>query len=119
MISLTGKHQLMLVIKGIFFFHSDLKVLLVVAAPASLECFTFFLLGLGDSAIFKLCLENFSKDSYISKNVASKNKANYNISSCFLYRKKKIFKKLLKSILQNFFVKWCASLIEALQHRHF
>ena len=37
------------------FFHSDLKVVLVVAAPASSELFTFCLLGLSDlddSAIF-------------------------------------------------------------------
>ena len=37
------------------FFHSDLKVLLVVAVPASLEHFSFFLLGmsgLDDSTIF-------------------------------------------------------------------
>ena len=38
-----------------FFFHSDLKAVLVVAVPASLERFTFFLLGLsdlGESAVF-------------------------------------------------------------------
>ena len=65
--------------KGNSFFHSDLnlKMVLVVAAPASLERFTFFvLLELDDSVIFKLHLENFSKDSYMSKNFVSKNKAN-------------------------------------------
>ena len=37
------------------FFHSDLKIVLVVVVAASLELFTFFLLGLSgldDSAIF-------------------------------------------------------------------
>ena len=65
--------------KGNSFFHSDLNLnmVLVVAAPASLERFTFFvLLELDDSAIFKLYFENFSKDSYMSKNFVSKNKAN-------------------------------------------
>ena len=81
-----------LVLKGNFFFHSDLKVFLVVVTPASLERFTFFLLGLCDSAIFKLCLENFLKDSYMSKNVASKSKANYKLM--LLVQKKKILKKL-------------------------
>ena len=36
---------------------------------SSQERFNFFLLGLDDSAIFKLCLENFSKDLNLSKNV--------------------------------------------------
>ena len=61
-----------LVIKENSFFHSDLMVILVVNAPVSLERFTFFLLGLSDlddSAIFKFCFQNFSKDSYMSKNV--------------------------------------------------
>ena len=47
-----------LVMKGNSFFYSDLKVVLLVAAPASLERFTFFLLGpsdLDDSIIFKFC----------------------------------------------------------------
>ena len=68
-----------LMMKGNSFFYSDLKVFLLVAAPASLERFTVFLLGLSDpddSAIFKFCFEYFSKDSYKSKNVVSK-KANY------------------------------------------
>ena len=84
-----------------FFFHSDLKVLLVVAAPASLECFTFFLLGLGDSAIFKLCLENFSKDSYVSKNVVSKNKANYKLM--LLVQKEKNFQEIIKINITKLF----------------
>ena len=48
------------VMKENYFFHSDLKVVLVV-----LECFTFFLMGLidlNDSAIF-FFFEYFSKDS--------------------------------------------------------
>ena len=62
-----------LVIKENSFFHSDLKVVLVVNAPVSLERFTFFLLGLSDlddSTIFKFCFGYFSKVSYRSKNVA-------------------------------------------------
>ena len=59
------------------FFHSDLKVALVVAVPASLERFTFFLIGLrsdlDDFAIF-IFLSIFQKNS--SKNVVSKNKVN-------------------------------------------
>ena len=74
------------------FFHSDFKVAVVVAALASLERFNFLLLGLvdpDDSAIFKFCFEYFSKDSYMSKYVVSKNKANY-IKPCFVYTKIKI-----------------------------
>ena len=69
-------------IKGDSFFYSDLKVALVVAAPVSLEHFTFFVLGLDDLnlddlAIFKFCFEYFLKDlCHVSKNVISKNKAN-------------------------------------------
>ena len=51
--------------KGNSFSFSDFKVVLLVAAPASLECFTFFLLApsdLDDSAIFKFFFEYFSKD---------------------------------------------------------
>ena len=47
-----------------FFFHSDLNAVLVVAIPAILESFTFFLLGLSDldeSAIS--FFEYFLKDS--------------------------------------------------------
>ena len=48
----------MLVMKENSFFHLDLKVVLVVVIPASLERFTFFLIGLidlDDSAIFNFC----------------------------------------------------------------
>ena len=71
----------MLVMKENYFFHSDLKVVLVVAVPASLECFTFYLLRLSDlddSTIF-FFFEYFSKDLWMSKNVVSKNKANYKL----------------------------------------
>ena len=64
-----------------YFFHSDLKVVLVVVVLAILERFTFFLMGLTDldnSAIL-IFFEYFSKDSYMSKNVVSKNKANYKL----------------------------------------
>ena len=53
-----------------YFFHSDLKVVLVVVVPATLERFTFFLIGLidlGDSVILIL-FEFFSKDLCMSKN---------------------------------------------------
>ena len=59
-----------LVTKENYFFHSDLKVVLVVVVPAILERFTFFLIGLidlDDSAILIL-FEIFSKDLYMTKN---------------------------------------------------
>ena len=59
-----------LVMKENYFFHSDLKFVLVVVVPAILERFTFFLTGLidlDDSAILIL-FEFFSKDLYMSKN---------------------------------------------------
>ena len=59
-----------LVMKGNSFFHSYLKVVLVEAALVSFECFTFFLLGLGnfdDSAILKFYFEYFPKDLNMSK----------------------------------------------------
>ena len=61
-----------------YFFHSDLKFILVVVVLAISEHFTFFLIGLidlDDSAIL-FFFEYFSKDSYMPKNVVSKNKAN-------------------------------------------
>ena len=54
----------------------------------------------------------------MSKNVVLKNKANYK-RLLLVYKHKKIIKKLLKSILQNFLFKKSASLIETLQHSHF
>ena len=44
----------MLVMKENSFFHSDLKIVLVMFVPASLERFAFLigLIDLGDSAIF-------------------------------------------------------------------
>ena len=87
--------------KGNSFFYSDLnlKVVLVVATPASLESFTFFLLGLDDSAIFKLCLENFSKDSYMSENVSKKKKANYKLT--LLVHKEKNSQEINKINITN------------------
>ena len=55
----------MLAMKGNSFFFSGFKVVLLVAAPASLECFTFFLLGpsdLDDSA--NLCLKILFQKKY-------------------------------------------------------
>ena len=60
-----------LVMKENYFFHSDLKIVLVVVVPAILERFTFFLIGLidlDDSAIFFFFLSFFLKDLYMSKN---------------------------------------------------
>ena len=66
------------------FFAFDEKVALVVATQASLERFTFFLLGLSDPDN----LDDFSKDSYhMSKNVVSKNKVNYKLT-LLVYKKK-------------------------------
>ena len=60
----------MLVMKENYFFCSDLKVVSAVVIPATLECFTFFSIGLinlDDSAIL-IFSEFFSKDSFMSKN---------------------------------------------------
>ena len=81
----------------------------MVAVPDSLKRFTFFLLGLSDldnSVIFIFfffILSNFQKICTMSKNIVSKNKANYKLM--LLVHKEKITKKLLKSILQNFLFK--------------
>ena len=85
-----------IVMKGNSFFHSNLnlKVVLVVEVLASLKRFTFFLSGLDDSAIFKLCLENLLKDSYMSKNVVSKKKANYKLM--LLVHKEKNSQEIIK-----------------------
>ena len=92
-----------LVMKGIPFFHSDLnlKVVFVVADPASLERFTFLLLGLDDSEILKSCLENFSKESYMFKNVVSKRKANYKLM--LLVHKEKNFQEIIKISITKLF----------------
>ena len=77
----------------------------MVAVPASLERFTFFFLGLSDiddSAIF-IFPGIFQKIRKCLKMLFQKIKPI--ISSCFLYIKKKIIKKLIKSILQNFLFK--------------
>ena len=94
-----------LVIKGNSFFYSDLKVVLLVAAPASLERFTFFLLGLSDldgSVIFNFCFEYFSNDSFMSKNAQKKKPI---IKLKLLVHKEKKNNKLLKPILKNFLFK--------------
>ena len=62
-------------------------------------------------------LSIFQKIRIMSKNVVSKNKANYKLM--LLHIKKKIIQKWLKSILQNVLFKWRGSLIKALQHSHF
>ena len=67
----------LLMMKRNSFFYSDLKIVLLVAALASLQRFTFFLLGLSDlddSAILKFWFEYFQKDSYISKIIVSEKK---------------------------------------------
>ena len=71
----------------------------MVAIRDSLKRFTFFLLGLSDldnSVIFNFFffLSNFQKICTMSKNVVSKNKANYKLM--LLVHKEKISKKLLK-----------------------
>ena len=82
----------MLVMKENSFFHSDLKIVLVMFVPASLERFAFLigLIDLGDSAIFIFLnfFEYFSKDLYMSKTLFQEIKPI--ISSCFLYIKKKL-----------------------------
>ena len=71
----------------------------MVAVRDSLKRFTFFLLGLSDLDnsvifIFFFFLSNFQKICTRSKNVVSKNKANYKLM--LLVHKEKISKKLLK-----------------------
>ena len=74
----------------------------MVAVLASFELFTFFLIGLNDlndSAIF-IFLSIFQKIR-MSKNVVSKNKCCFSYKLMLLEIKKKIMKKLLRSILQE------------------
>ena len=78
------------------FFNSDFKVVLVVAVTASLERFTFFLLGLSDlddSAIF-IFLSTFQKIHQCLKMLFQKIKPIK--STCFLYRKKKNYQEVIK-----------------------
>ena len=87
-----------------YFFHSDLKVVLVVVVLAILERFTFFLMGLTDldnSAIL-IFFEYFSKDSYMSKNVVSKNKANYKLM--LLVHKEKNYQEIIKINITKVFI---------------
>ena len=107
-ISLTGYNNLVRFDERKFFFQSDFKVVLMVTVLASLKRLTF-LLGLSDLDNFVIFIflyffffSIFQKICKISKNV-SKNKPI--ISSCFWHIKKKIIKKLLKSILQKFLFK--------------
>ena len=83
------------------FFHSDLKTVLVFAVTTSLERFTSFLLELSDlddSSIF-IFLSIFQKICKCLKMLFQKIKPI--ISSCFLYIKKKIIKKLLTFYLNS------------------
>ena len=74
-----------------------MKIVSFVAAPASFECFTFFLLRLSDlddSAIIKFCFEYFAKDVYLSKNVVSKKKPIVKFI-LFVHREKK-YQEIIK-----------------------
>ena len=85
------------------FFYSDLKVLLVVAVPASWERFTFCLLGLSDldySTIFIFWI--FFKRFAMSKTVVSKNKANYKLM--LLIHNEKKYKKIIKINMTKVFI---------------
>ena len=87
-----------------YFFHSDLKVNLVVVILAILERFTFFLMGLidvNDSAIL-IFFEYFPKDLYISKNVVSKNKASYKIMLVVHTEKK--YQEIIKVNITKVFI---------------
>ena len=86
-----------------YFFHSDLKVNLVVVILAILERFTFSLMGLidvNDSAIL-IFFEYFSKYLYISKNV-SKNKASYKIMLVVHTEKK--YQEIIKVNITKVFI---------------
>ena len=91
-----------------YFFHSDLKIVLVVVVPAILEHFTFFLIGLidlDDSAI--LIFLSFFQNIRIClkigpKNVASKNKANYKLM--FLVHIGKNYQEIIKINITKVFI---------------
>ena len=92
--------------KETFFFHSDLKVVLVVVVWTSLKCFTFFLLGLNDFVnsviFFFFFLSIFQKICKMSKNVVSKNKANYKLM--LLVHKDKNCQKIIKINIAKLFI---------------
>ena len=75
---------------------------------ATLDSFTFFLIGLidlDDSAIFLSFFffsEYFSKDSYMSKNVVLKNKANYKLM--LLVHKEKTYQEIIKINITKAFI---------------
>ena len=89
---------------NIIWYASDLKVVLVVIVLAMLEHFTFFLIELTDldnSAIL-IFFEYFSKDSYMFKNVVSKNKANYKLM--LLVHKEKNYHEIIKINITKVFI---------------
>ena len=87
-----------------YFFYPDLKVVLLVVVSAILERLTFFLMGLidlDDSAIL-IFFSIFSKDSYISKNVVSKYKANFKLMLLVLIGKN--YQEVIKIDITNVFI---------------
>ena len=87
-----------------YFFYPDLKVVLLVVVSAILERLTFFLMGLidlDDSAIL-IFFSIFSKDSYISKNVVSKYKANFKLM--LLVHIGKNYQEVIKIDITNVFI---------------
>ena len=87
-----------------YFFYPDLKFVLLVVVSAILERLTFFLMGLidlDDSAIL-IFLVLFSKDSYISKNVVSKYKANFKLM--LLVHIGKNYQEVIKIDITNVFI---------------
>ena len=87
-----------------YFFYPDLKVVLLVVVSAILERLTFFLMGLidlDDSAIL-VFFSIFSKDSYISKNVVSKYKANFKLMLLVLIGKN--YQEVIKIDITNVFI---------------
>ena len=87
-----------------YFFYPDLKFVLLVVVSAILERLTFFLMGLidlDDSAIL-IFLVFFSKDSYISKNVVSKYKANFKLM--LLVHIGKNYQEVIKIDITNVFI---------------
>ena len=93
----------MLVMKGNSFFHSDLKVVLVVVVLASLKYFTFFLIGLSDlddSALFNF-LSIFQKICIYLKILFQK-KANYMLMLCV--HKEKNYQEIIKINITKLFI---------------
>ena len=86
------------------FFHSDLKVVLVINAPDNLERFTFFLLGLSD--LDDLPFSNFVLSIFQKIRICLKmlkNKANYKLI-LLEHKKEKNYQEIIKIDITKLFI---------------